>query len=59
MKLFHLGATYTFTTQTIETVETDIKCHFLGKTSNLRVAKQVQGGHARQTLTYRGIRYQK
>jgi len=58
MKLSHLGATYTVTPHDIETVATDIKCRFLGKTTNLRVAKRMPADSALHKLKYRGVSYQ-
>ena len=53
MQLTHLGASYTASIQSIETVETDTQLSFLGKSFKMRAP--VQGHH--QQLTYRGIRY--
>ncbi len=57
MQLTHLGASYTASIQSIETVETDTQLSFLGKSFKMRAPKAapVQGHH--QQLTYRGIRY--
>ena len=56
MKLTHLGASYTPSPQTLETVETDTQLSFLGRMFKMRapVATPVRPTHG---LTYRGIRY--
>ena len=56
MKLTHLGASYTPSNQTIETVETNTKLSFLGNLFAMRapVTTPVRPAH---NLTYRGIRY--
>ncbi|MEM9266954.1 MAG: DUF4278 domain-containing protein [Cyanobacteria bacterium P01_F01_bin.13] len=56
MKLTHLGASYTPSTQTIETVETDTKLSFMGRLFKMRapVATPARPIH---NLTYRGTRY--
>ena len=56
MKLTHLGASYTRSAQTIETVETDVELSFMGRTFKMRAPKSVPTQPARP-LTYRGIRY--
>ncbi|MEL6779711.1 MAG: DUF4278 domain-containing protein [Cyanobacteria bacterium J06597_16] len=58
MKLTYHGATYTYTNRSIETVETDIKCSFLGKTTKLRVPKFVPTQQVLRNFTYRGSHYQ-
>ncbi|NEQ52707.1 MAG: DUF4278 domain-containing protein [Leptolyngbya sp. SIO3F4] len=57
MKLTHLGATYTPSTNDIETVETNTELRFLGRSYKMRAhnsaSTRIPGGN----LTYRGIRY--
>ncbi len=57
MKLTHLGASYTPSTQAIETVETDTELCFMGRTFKMRAPKAVPAKPAARSLTYRGIRY--
>ncbi|MEO1391638.1 MAG: DUF4278 domain-containing protein [Cyanobacteria bacterium J06634_5] len=57
MKLTYHGATYTVSQPLIETVETDIDCRFLGKTTKLRVPKYVPARQHSQDLIYRGNKY--
>lgn len=57
MKLTYHGATYTYNNRSIETVETDIECGFLGKTTKLRVPKFIPTQQTLRTFTYRGTRY--
>ena len=57
MKLTHLGASYTASTQSIETVETDTQLSFLGKSFKMRAPKAAPVQGHRQQLTYRGISY--
>ena len=58
MTLTYHGAKYTFTPQTIETVESSIECKFRGQVSKLRVPKAIPAKPVVHTLTYRGVRYQ-
>ena len=57
MKLTHLGASYTASTQTVETIETDTQLSFLGKPFKMRAPKAAPAQSRRQQLTYRGISY--
>ena len=57
MKLTHLGASYTPSTQTIETVETDTELSFMGRTFKMRAPKAIPTQPATRSLTYRGVRY--
>ncbi len=57
MKLTHLGASYTPSTQTIETVETDTELCFMGRTFKMRAPKAMPSPPAARSLTYRGVRY--
>lgn len=57
MQLSHLGAKYTVTSRSIETVETDIECSFLGNITKLRVPKHMPTQQAQHTLKYRGTSY--
>ncbi|MBX2863120.1 MAG: DUF4278 domain-containing protein [Leptolyngbyaceae cyanobacterium MAG.088] len=57
MKLTHLGASYTPSNQTIETVETDTELSFLGRTFRMRAPKATPSKPAARSMTYRGIRY--
>lgn len=57
MKLTHLGASYTPSTQAIETVETDTELCFMGRTFKMRTLKTAPARSAVRSLTYRGIRY--
>ena len=57
MKLTHLGASYTPSTQTIETIETDTELSFMGRTFKMRAPKAMPAQSAVRHLTYRGIRY--
>ena len=57
MKLTHLGASYTASTQSVETIETDTQLSFLGQPFKMRAAKAAPAQAHRQQLTYRGISY--
>ncbi|MBE9066408.1 DUF4278 domain-containing protein [Leptolyngbya cf. ectocarpi LEGE 11479] len=57
MKLTHLGASYTPSAQTIETVETDTELCFMGRTFKMRAPKAIPAQAASRHLTYRGVRY--
>ncbi len=57
MKLTHLGASYTPSTQTIETVETDTELSFMGRTFKMRAPKAMPAKSAARSLTYRGVGY--
>ncbi len=57
MKLTHLGASYTPSTQTIETVETDTELCFMGRTFKMRTQKAMPTQPAARSMTYRGVRY--
>lgn len=57
MKLTHLGASYTPSTQAIETMETDTELSFLGRTFKMRVLKTSPVRSASHRLTYRGVSY--
>ncbi len=57
MKLTHLGASYTPSTQTVETIETDTKLCFRGRTFKMRAPKAMPAQSAARSLTYRGVRY--
>ncbi|MFG6107630.1 DUF4278 domain-containing protein [Leptothoe sp. EHU-05/26/07-4] len=57
MKLTHLGASYTPTAQTIETIETNTELSFMGRTFKMRAPKAMPAQSAARSLTYRGIRY--
>ncbi len=56
MKLNHLGASYTPSTQTVETIETDTELSFMGRTFKMRAPKAMPAQPTR-SLTYRGVRY--
>ena len=57
MQLSYHGAKYTPSARTVETVETNITCQFLGKTTKLRVAKSVPTPSLQSELKYRGRCY--
>lgn len=57
MKLTYLGASYTPSAQTIETVETDTELRFMGRTFRMRAPKAMPAQSASRSLTYRGVRY--
>lgn len=57
MKLTHLGAYYTASTQTLETVATDTELSFLGRTFKMRAPKATPAKPTARAMTYRGIRY--
>lgn len=57
MKLTHLGASYTPSTQTVETIETDTELCFMGRTFKMRAPKAMPTQTAGRQLTYRGVRY--
>jgi len=57
MQLSYHGATYSYEPQTVEMVETTIKCQFLGRKTMLRVAKQQTSERVRHDLKYRGVSY--
>ncbi len=57
MKLTHLGASYTPSAQTIETIETDTELSFLGHTFKMRAPKATPAQPAARSMTYRGVRY--
>ncbi len=57
MKLTHLGASYTPSTQTVETIETDTELSFMGRTFKMRAPKTMPVQSAARSLTYRGVRY--
>lgn len=57
MKLSHLGAQYTRSTMSVDTVETDTQLSFLGQRFKLRRAVAAPPVARRQQLTYRGVRY--
>ena len=57
MKLTHLGASYTPSAQTIETVETNTELSFMGRPFKMRAPKAVPAQLATRSLTYRGVRY--
>ena len=57
MKLTHLGASYTPSAQTIETIETDTELSFMGRTFKMRAPKAMPAQPATRSLTYRGVRY--
>ena len=57
MKLIHLGAFYTPSTQTIDTVKTDTELSFLGRRFNMRIAKTVAQPPLTRQLIYRGDSY--
>ena len=57
MKLTHLGASYTPSTQTIETIETDTELSFMGRTFKMRAPKAIPAQPAGRRFTYRGVRY--
>ena len=58
MKLTHLGASYTPSAQTVETIETDTELSFLGHTFKMRAPKAAPAQPTR-SMTYRGVRYTK
>ena len=57
MQLIFKGIPYDYTPQTVETVETDVNCQFLGKTTKLRVVKQPFASRTYNRLKYRGTHY--
>ena len=57
MKLTHLGASYTPSTQTVETIETDTELSFMGRLFKMRAPIAMPAQPAGHSLTYRGIRY--
>ena len=57
MQLTHLGASYTPSIQTVETIETDVELSFRGRPFKMRTAKGVLPKAATRKLMYRGIRY--
>ncbi|NEQ53326.1 MAG: DUF4278 domain-containing protein [Leptolyngbya sp. SIO3F4] len=57
MKLTYLGASYTPSVQSIETIETDTELSFMGRTFKMRTPKALPTQPASRSLTYRGIRY--
>lgn len=57
MKLTHLGATYTPSNQTVETIETNTKLSFLGNLFTMRSAVATPARPTTHSLTYRGVRY--
>ncbi len=57
MKLTHLGASYTPSLQTIETIETDTELCFMGRSFRMRTPKAMPAKLAARNLTYRGICY--
>ncbi|MBT9310831.1 DUF4278 domain-containing protein [Leptothoe kymatousa] len=57
MKLTHLGASYTPSAQSIETMETDTELCFMGRTFKMRTQKLTPAQPAGRKLTYRGVRY--
>ncbi|MGB7247927.1 MAG: DUF4278 domain-containing protein [Phormidesmis sp.] len=58
MKLNYHGAAYVRSPQSLETISTDTKLFFLGKSFNLRVAKSAPAKASDETLKYRGVSYQ-
>ena len=57
MKLTHLGASYTPSNQTVETVETNTKLSFLGNLFTMRAPVATPARPMNHNLTYRGVRY--
>ncbi|MEM9265813.1 MAG: DUF4278 domain-containing protein [Cyanobacteria bacterium P01_F01_bin.13] len=57
MKLTHLGAFYTPSAQTTETIETDTELCFRGRNFKMRAPKTVPAQPPARSLTYRGVRY--
>ncbi len=57
MKLTHLGASYTPSNQTVETIETDTELSFMGHTFKMRAPKTMPTQPVGRSLTYRGVRY--
>lgn len=57
MRLTHLGASYTPSTQTIETIETETELVFMGRSFKMRAPKGVPVQSVSRNLTYRGVRY--
>lgn len=57
MKLTHLGASYTLSTQAIDTIETDTELSFMGRTFKMRAPKAMPAKPATRALTYRGVCY--
>lgn len=57
MKLTHLGAAYSPSTQAIDTVETDTELSFLGRRFKMRAATVMPQPAAHRQLTYRGVNY--
>ena len=57
MKLTYLGASYTPSTQTVETIETDTELSFMGRPFKMRAPKAMPAQPAGRRITYRGVRY--
>ncbi len=57
MQLTHLGAPYTPSTQSIETIETATQLSFLGRTFNMRAPISIPARPTSNNLIYRGVRY--
>ena len=57
MKLTHLGAAYSPSAQTIDTVETDTELSFLGRRFKMRAATATPQPAVHRQLTYRGVSY--
>ena len=57
MQLTHLGASYTPSTQTVETIETDVELSFRCRPFKMRTANGALPKATTRNLIYRGIRY--
>ncbi len=57
MQLTHLGAPYTPSIQSIETVETATQLSFLGRTFKMRAPIATPAKPIAKSLIYRGVRY--
>ena len=57
MKLTYLGASYTPSVQTVETIETDTELSCIGRTFKMRAPKAMPVQPAARSLTYRGVHY--
>lgn len=57
MKLTHLGASYTPSNRTIDTVETETELSFMGRTYKMRAPQSTPAKSVNHRLTYRGVPY--
>ena len=57
MKLTYMGASYTPSNRTINTIETETELLFLGRRFKRRIPKAVAPRTSSHQLTYRGVSY--